>query len=147
MIANTQESFFQKLDEEMKKINSFYESKIEEMTRSKLYMVERLKDIQRKTYSEKISQAERPQTLTEPEKIAAPALSTYDVMNTLTAKSIKSVFKRKQRKGVATLKKSLLEYYRALLLLLNYQKLNYTCLVKILKKFDKVNYEASEIFL
>ena len=132
----------------MKKINIFYETKIEEMTRSKIYLVERLKVV----LSANTTMSDQNPT-TDNKNIDDPSSAYVEALNQLTVSSAMTVAvsnhsrpvtggkrRRQQRKEVTFLKKSLLEFYRALLLLQNYQKLNYTCLTKILKKFDKVTF-------
>lgn len=117
--------FFEKLEHELLKVNKFFETKVEEMTRNKLFIVERLRDF---LPCRRRNDLEPYTNVTE----------DIGLEYTATISSFKSTTTRKRRKDLAFIKKFLLEYYRALLLLLSYQKMNYLSLSKILKKFDKV---------
>lgn len=107
--ANFDETFFHYCDMELKKINTFYSEKLAEATRKFATLNAELKT----SYEE----------------------------NERNAKKIKYVLKSggetKHRKATE-LKLAFSEFYLSLILLQNYQNLNFTGFRKILKKHDKV---------
>lgn len=117
-LTPTEVAFDEKIRLEVQKANSFYELKLEDIIRSKILLVDKLRSL-------------------VPNESLAP--DTLQNIYTLTTKStVSNIFNRRKKKEYYALRKSLLEFYRGLLLLKNFQKLNYTCLLKILKKHDKV---------
>jgi xenotropic and polytropic retrovirus receptor 1 len=110
--ANFDDYFFQQCDQELKKINTFFSEKMAEATRKCTMLQSELKASLDASSQVKTSLTKARKLLTG----AVPARKLQD------------------------LKLAFSEFYLSLILLQNYQNLNFTGFRKILKKHDKVSF-------
>ncbi|CAG8524664.1 6566_t:CDS:10 [Diversispora eburnea] len=123
-VNEEERKFFLDLQEEINKISEFYEAKEQDA----LKRFQKLKNI----FNELLPNS----------KIS---VKINNDNNNLTKRILSSVeLKNAKRK----IKKAVFEFYRGVLLLKNYKVLNYTSIIKILKKYDKISMRnGSEIFV
>ncbi|KAI3649667.1 hypothetical protein MP228_005299 [Amoeboaphelidium protococcarum] len=149
--SEQERKFFQFLDEELEKINDFYVQR-ENDCRQKLETLQnqcaiyeeevvKKKQLQKSGYVAG-SAEDNSNNNTQAGAGGAQSAADNEEQNLMTIRSgafslnYKRAFKS-SKNAKAQLRNALMEYYRYLELLKNFQILNYTGFVKILKKFDK----------
>lgn len=145
--SDAERRFFELLDEQLSKINAFYTERESEA----IMRLEQLRD-QLAIYRDSIARGASedfiapPSTSPKRQSASNSNGNKNDLFNTAVPKYTR---KSKSDKGARSrLKDALLEYYRLLELLKNFRILNYTGIVKILKKFDKTaQWQSSSLYL
>lgn len=117
--AKFDESFFQFCDKELAKINTFYSEKLAEATRKFANLKSELNEYKGRTGPEDL-----------------PGLVRH--RGTFIIRDKETQIARRQTRKLHDLKLAFSEFYLSLILLQNYQTLNFTGFRKILKKHDKL---------
>lgn len=112
--------FMSKCEHELNKVNNFYAEKLAEATRKHSHLQE-----QYEVYKETV----------QPK--ATSLLRTNSRVGVIDEPNV-FFLKRKEHKNLKELKTAFSEHYLFLVILQNFQELNFTAFRKILKKFDKV---------
>lgn len=155
--------FFKRLESERLKIDEFYRDKEDGAVKTKLLLMNQIitainyqeestmntsnwrgkkKKYQKHTRKRKsmghlLSELVDSVQLYNSDKPSSHDTGNYKYDSTIMSiESLKPL--HKITKSILQIKKALMEFYRTLLLLSNYQKLNYTAFIKILKKYDKI---------
>lgn len=154
-LPSNERLFFDRLEAELAKIDEFYMEREEEAIKTKLLLVNQLtsalneeNELGPRKHSRKRSWTSWRHRLSELALLnttAAHVEKTASIISAtppdFTVRSIDSLSLKpfqKATRSVSQLQKALMEFYRSLLLLQSYQKLNYTAFMKIVKKYDKV---------
>lgn len=127
MLTTLEEKFFAKCDNQLSKVNNFYAEKLAEATRRFAVLQNELED-----HRDALKPTAATSTLKRPNTSVAP-----------TSKIVrpKLLHPKKEKMRLRTMKElkfAFTEFYLSLVLIQNYQQLNFTGFRKILKKHDKV---------